>query len=365
MSRPMLLALAASLTMSTAAFAEVPSVVASVKPLHSLVAAVMGDLGTPSLIVDGSASPHTYSLKPSDARALQQADIVFWTGHGLELFLEDAIGTLAPNATVVELAETPGIELLPPREGGAFEAHAHDDEVQDDHAHEDHGHDHGHDDGHEHAPGSEAHDHDHHDGDDHDHGAEAHADDGHDHHAGHDHAGHDHAHGDEDMHFFLDPANAKLMVSAIAASLAAADPGNADVYRANAAATSDDLDALITETDARLTPVKDRPFVVFHDAYQYFENRFGLNVAGSITINPELAPGAERIGEIRDRLKSADAACVFAEPNFEPKVVDVLIEGTGARAGVLDPEGASLEPGPGLYRQLIENLATGLVDCLR
>lgn len=166
------------------------------------------------------------------------------------------------------------------------------------------------------------------------------------------------------MHFFLDPVNAKLMVAAIADSLAAADPGNAATYRTNAATTVADLDALIAETEARLAPVKDRPFVVFHDAYQYFEGRFGLNVAGSITINPELTPGADRIGEIRERLKAADAACVFAEPNFEPRVIDVLIEGTDAKAGVLDPEGAGLEPGPGLYRQLIENLATGLVDCL-
>lgn len=323
MLKPMLAALAASLVLTTAALAEVPRVVASVKPIHALVAQVMGDLGTPDLIVDGAVSPHTYSLKPSDAAALQQADLVFWTGHGLELFLEDSIGTLAPNATVVELSDVPGIELLPPRESGTFEPHDH---------------------------GDEGHDHDHaHEGEDHDH-AEAHA--------------HEHE-GERDMHFFLDPANAKAMVAVIAESLATADPEHAATYEANAALAAADLDALIAETEAKLAPVKDRPFVVFHDAYQYFEHRFDLNVAGSITISPELSPGADRINAIRDKLKTLDAACVFAEPNFDTRVVDVLIEGTGAKSAVLDPEGASLDAGPGLYRQLIGNLADSLVACLQ
>lgn len=307
MRKPFFLALAAALSWSTMALAEVPSVVATVKPLHALVAAVMGDLGTPSLIVKGAASPHSYSLKPSDAQALQSANLVFWTGHGLELFLQDSINTLAPNATIVELSKAPGIELLPPRETGTFEHHNHGEE----------------------------------------------------------HAGDEHEHGEEqDLHFFLDPANAKVMVATIADSLVAADPEHADTYRANAAKETADLDALIAETEARLAPIKDRPFVVFHDAYQYFEKRFGLNVAGSVTLSPEIAPGADRINEIRAKLKTLDAACVFAEPVFDPRIVTVLIEGTTARQGVLDPEGANLDEGPGLYRQLIENLATNLTACL-
>lgn len=306
MHKSLVLALVGALSLSTAALAEVPKVVASVKPIHSLVAAVMGELGTPALIVSGSASPHTYSLKPSDAQALQAADLVFWTGHGLELFLEGSIAALAPKATVVELSHAPGIELLAPREGGTFEAHA--DEAHDEHEHED--------------------------------AAE------------------------RDMHFFLDPENAKAMVAAIAESLSAADPEHAETYRANAAAESADLDALVAETAARLAPVKGRPFVVFHDAYQYFERRFGLSLAGSVTVNPEITPGADRIAHIRDKLKSLDAACVFAEPNFNQRLVDVLTEGTSARPGTLDPEGSALAEGPGLYRQLIENLADSLVGCL-
>jgi zinc transport system substrate-binding protein len=316
MQKPFFLALAAALSWPSLALAEVPSVVTTIKPLHSLVAAVMGDLGTPALIVKGAASPHSYSLKPSDAQALQAARLVFWTGHGLELFLEDSIETLAPNATIVELSKAPGIELLPPRETGTFEHHDHGEE--------------------EHAGEAEP-------------TGEA----------------HEHEHGEEqDLHFFLDPANAKVMVATIADSLVAADPEHADTYRANAAKETADLDALIAETEASLAPIKDRPFVVFHDAYQYFEKRFGLNVAGSVTLSPEIAPGADRINEIRSKLKTLDAACVFAEPVFEPRIVTVLTEGTTARQGVLDPEGANLDEGPGLYRQLIENLASSLKACL-
>ncbi len=306
MLKSALLALAAALLPATAALAEVPKVVASIKPIHSLVAEVMGDLGTPALIVDGAASPHTYSLKPSDAQALQQADLVFWSGHGLELFLEDAIGTLAPHARVVELATAPGIALLPAREGGMFEPHA-DEAGADDH-----------------RPWG----------------------------------------GAADMHFFLDPENAKAMVQAIAQNLAAADPEHAATYEANAATAVADLDALTAETAARLAPVKDRPFVVFHDAYQYFEKRFDLDAAGSITVSPELTPGADRVKAIRDKLKTLDAACVFAEPQFDPRVIGVLVEGTSARTATLDPEGATLEPGPGLYRKLIETLADDLLACL-
>ncbi|MBK8082583.1 MAG: zinc ABC transporter substrate-binding protein [Devosia sp.] len=287
------------------ALAEVPRVVASIKPVHALVAAVMGDLGTPSLIVKGAASPHTYSLRPSDAAALQDADLVFWTGHGLELFLEDSIATLAPRADLVELAEAPGIDLLPPREGGTFEPHENDEE------------------------------------------------------------GHDHDHEEEaDMHFFLDPENAKAMVGEIVARLSTADTEHAADYAANGKSAIADLDALLTETRTRLAPLVGRPFVVFHDAYQYFERRFDLAVAGSITVSPEVTPGAERIAEIRARLKTLDAACVFAEPQFDPRIIDVLIEGSNARAGVLDPEGAALAEGPGLYRELIEGLASGLEQCL-
>ncbi|WP_297104035.1 zinc ABC transporter substrate-binding protein [uncultured Devosia sp.] len=296
-----------------------PAVVASTKPVHSLVSAVMGDLGSPTLLVKGANSPHTYSLRPSDAAALESADLVFWTGHGMELFLADALEALSTNATVVELAEAPGITLLPVREGGAFEAHLHDG---DDHDHDDAGHEH---------------------------------DD-------HDHDGHEHSEGD--MHFWLNPDNAKLMVTEIATVLAEADPENAVTYQANAAAERVRLDELSEEIRQTLAPVADKPFVVFHDAYQYFENRFGLAVAGSITVSPEAMPGAARIDELRAKVAELGATCVFAEPNFEPAIVNTIIEGTTAKAGTLDPEGAALSEGPNLYPELLRSLAAGLVDCL-
>lgn len=313
-----LAALAALLLTGTALAA--PAVVASTKPVHSLVSAVMGEVGRPSLIVKGAASPHTYSLRPSDAAALETADLVFWTGHGLEMFLGDALETLSTRATVVELANVPGIELLPLREGGAFQAHDHgeDDHGEDDHAHDDHGHDHA----------------------------------------------HDHAHGDGDMHFWLDPHNAVLMVEAIADALSAADPDNAATYAANADAETERLEALTTELTATLAPVSAKPFVVFHDAYQYFENRFGLSVAGTVTVSPDAMPGAARIQELRGKVGELGATCVFAEPNFEPAIVRTIVEGTNAGAGTLDPEGSTLTEGPDLYYQLLQGLAASLVDCL-
>lgn len=290
-----------------------PNVVASTKPVHSLVAAVMAGVGEPGLIVKGAASPHTYSLRPSDASALENADIVFWTGHGLELFLGEALETLSTKAETVELANSPGIELLPLREGGAFEPHSHGDE---DHGHEEAAHD------------------------------------------------HEHEHEEGDMHFWLDPENAKLMVTEIARVLSAADPENEATYQANAEVEIEALGALENEISRTLDGVKEKPFVVFHDAYQYFENRFGLEVAGTITVSPEAMPGAARVDELRRKVGELGATCVFAEPNFEPAIVSTIVEGTEAKAGVLDPEGSALTEGPGLYGDLLRGIAAGLVDCL-
>ncbi|WLS08103.1 zinc ABC transporter substrate-binding protein ZnuA [Shinella sumterensis] len=325
-----------------AARAEAPDVVVSIKPIHSLVAAIMQGVGEPGLIVEGAASPHTYSLKPSNAAALQNADVVFWVGHGLEAFLEKPLESLGGKATVVELDDAPGLEKLPFREGGPFEAHTHEGEGHD-HAHEgEEGHDHekeGHDHGKEaHAHGEEAHDH----------GKEA---DGHE-------------HGEFDMHLWLSPQNARAIAAEAAKVLAEKDPANAETYRKNLAGLEERLDALDKEVAETVAPVKDKPFIVFHDAYQYFEHHYGMHAAGSITVSPETLPGAERLTQIRDKVKTLGATCVFAEPQFEPKLVNVVIEGTPAKSGVLDPEAATLEPGPDLYFTLMKSIATSLRDCL-
>jgi zinc transport system substrate-binding protein len=336
-----LLSAALLLSVATPAFA-VPKVVASIKPVHSLVASVMGDLGTPELIVKGGASPHTYALKPSEAGALEAADIVFWTGHGMEVFLQDSLTTLAANATKVELAETPGLVTYPIREGGAFEAHEHEEHEEGEHAEGGH-------DEHE-AEGEQAHEHE---GEEHE--GEEHAEHEEEHH---------HDEGAFDMHFWLDPVNAEVMLTAIAETLSTADPENAATYAANADAEIAELKALTEELSAELAPVADKPFVVFHDAYQYFEARFGLTIAGSITVNPEVAPGAQRIDELKARVAELGATCVFAEPQFEPAVINSIIEGTSAKSGVLDPEASLIPEGPDLYPTLLRTIAASLKDCL-
>jgi len=322
---------------SGAAFAE-PKVVTSIKPVHSLVAAVMQGVAKPELLVEGASSPHTYALKPSQAAKLEKADLVFWIGHQIEAFMEKPVETIATRAMSVELIDAHGLTKLPFREGGAFE----------DHDHEGHG---------EHDHKAEAkHD------DDHDHKAEAKHDDEHDHKAGTEHD--DHGHGSFDFHVWLDPENAKAIVHEIEEALVIADPANGAKYKANARATIEKLDALTQEVAASLAPVKGRNFIVFHDAYQYFENRFGMAASGSIAVSPEVMPGADRVDKIQKKLKRLGAACVFAEPQFEPKLVSVVVEGTKAKPGVLDPLGAALDDGPDLYFALIRNMASAFRDCL-
>ena len=342
MHRIKTLLLASSLLAGSAltAHAEV-KVVASMKPVHSLVAAVMEGVGTPDIIIDGAGSPHTYALKPSQAQMLEQADIVFWVGHELEAFLEKPLETVGANAKSVELIDAHDLVKLGFREGGAFEKHMHGEET----GHDDHAQEAGHDRDHEKTAKA-----------DHDHDHEKTAEAGHD--------DDDHNHGAFDPHVWLDPMNAKAMVHEIEEALVAADPENAAKYEANAEATMAKLDALIAEVGAELKPVKDKGFIVFHDAYQYFEKRFGVTASGSITVSPEVMPGAERVTEIRARVQELGAACVFAEPQFEPKLVSTVTEGTQAKSGVIDPLRADLDNGPELYFRLIRNMAISIKTCL-
>ena len=321
------LLLSTSILFGATAASAAPDVVVSIKPIHSLVAAVLEGVGEPTLIVEGAASPHTFTMKPSNARAVQEADLVFWMGPNMEAFLEKPLEALASDATVIELDEAEGLTKLPFREGGAFEAHDHGEHEEAGHG-EDHDHDHDHE---EHSGETDEHSHD---------------------------------HGEFDTHLWLDPSNAKAMAVAIEKALSAADPENAKAYGANLEALSQKIDALDREIAGTVAPVKDKPFVVFHDAYQYFEDHYGVRVVGSITVSPEIMPGAERVREIQDRIKTLGAACVFAEPQFEPKLIQVVTEGTDARSGTLDPEGATLAAGPELYFELMRSIATSLNECL-
>jgi zinc transport system substrate-binding protein len=329
-------------------------VVTSIKPVHSLVSGVMAGVGVPSLIIDGADSPHTYSLKPSQAKQLQDAKLVFWMGDELETFLAGPIENIAQSATTIKLTDAHDLKKIKFREGGMFDEHDH--EKHDEHDHEKHDeHDHEKHDEHDHEKHDE-HDHEKHDGHDH----EKHAKKEHDDHDGHD----DHGHGEFDPHVWLDPVNAKAIVHEIEEALVKADPKHASTYEANAHKMMDKLDSLTAELREELEPVHEKGFIVFHDAYQYFEQRFDVAAIGSITVSPEVMPGAERVSELREKILELNATCVFSEPQFEPKLVETLVEGTGARTGVLDPLGATLAKGPDLYFQILRNMASSLKKCL-
>ena len=303
------------------------NVVTSVKPVHSLVAAVMEGIGAPVLIVKGAASLHPYALKPSQAEQIEKADLVFWMGHSLETFLEKPLESLASKAMVVELMDSHGLKKLEMREGGGFDEHDHDDHDEDGHKeHEDHS--------------EEEHDN--------------HAEESHD----------DHGHGKFDVHVWLDPENAKVMANEIMEALKKVDPGNAKKYETNTKRVVEKLNRLVTEVSEKLTSAKGKGFVVFHDAYQYFEKRFGLKAVGSITVSPEVVPGVKRIKELKTKIKELNALCVFSEPQFKPKLVSTVVEGTKAKTGVLDPLGAAIQNGPKLYFILIRDMANSLNKCL-
>lgn len=311
--------------------AAAPRVATDIPAVHSLAARVMAGVSEPELVLPPGASPHGYAMKPSEAELLQEADVVLWVGAELTPWLARAVETLAPQAVSIELLDAPGVTRLPFREGATFEAHDHD---------------------HDHA---EAEDHDH------DHAAEAE----HDHDHEHDHADdHDHDHGGIDPHAWLDPVNAKAWLDAMAGALSSADPANASTYFANAAAGKTELDALIAEIEADLAPLEGAGFVVFHDAYHYFEARFGIEAAGAIALGDAAPPSPARIAEIRETISDLDVTCVFREPQFAPGLVATVIEGTDARTGELDPLGAGLELGPELYPTLLLNLGDELVACL-
>ena len=310
-----------SAVMALPASADI-SVVASIKPIHSLVSGVMAGVGVPSLIVEGAGSPHTYALKPSRARALQDADVVFWVGHELELFLEKPLKSLGANAEIVALIDAPGLKLLPFREGGPGDAL--DDEDHADHKDEDHA----------------------------DHKDEDHAE-----------PENHHDHGGVDPHVWLNPDNAKQIVRQISKTLLASDPANANVYRANAEGLLKRLDMLVAEMTVRLAPVAKQHFVVFHDSYHYLEDRFSLESVSSITVNPDVIPGAERVGEIQDRVRELDAVCIFAEPQFSSKLVQVIAEAGTVTTSVLDPLGAGFPDGPNLYFEMMRAMASTMRDC--
>ncbi len=289
---------------ATPVHAKVPRVATDIPPVHSLVSQVMGELGTPKLIIPPGTSPHGYAMRPSEARALQAADVVFWMGQDLTAWFGRAIKALATNATTVALSESKDLIRHPYRTTKNFDTHTHDEGEHD-------------------------------------------------------------ATAKIDPHLWLDPDNALIFLDVIATTLARLDAIHADTYLTNAAQAKAALEALKSELNATVQPIRGRPFIVFHDAYHYFEHRFDVEAAGSMSIGDASSPGPARIAAIRGKVQTLGATCVFSEPQFEPKLIATIIEKTAARSGILDPVGATLKPGPNQYSQLLRHLAHGLLTCLR
>ncbi len=330
---PFILSIISLFTIFTSAYADI-KVVASIKPIHSLASYLMDGVGKPNLIVDGYASPHGFAMKPSHAKMLQNADLIFWVGEDLENFLEKPLKSIAKKAEKIELMETKGLRKLKFRERNIFEEHG----------------DHGHDEHKEHGHKEDKHDDHKHD----EHKEHGHKEDKHDDH-------HGHAHGEHDPHIWLDPVNAKVILSEMAEHLIEKDPNNASVYKANLKKAHNALDNLTKKVKSELKG--NFKSIVFHDAYQYFEKRFDVNVLGAFTVNTDVLPGAEQLAEIREIIEHEKVTCVFSEPQFNPDIIKAVAKDTNIKTGVIDPLGATLKPGKDLYFDLIRNMYASFKSC--
>ena len=328
---PFILTIISFLTFFTTANSEI-KVVASIKPIHSLASYLMDGISKPDLIVDGYASPHGFAMKPSHAKMLQNADLIFWVGEDLESFLEKPLSSIAKKAEKIELMETKGLQVLKFRERNIFDEHDHDD-----HGHDDHG--------------KKEDDHDH---DDHGKKEDDHDDHGHDDHDGH-------AHGEFDPHIWLDPINAKAMLNEMAEHLIENDPKNEAKYKSNLAKALQEIDKLTIDVMTDLS--NSVSSIVFHDAYQYFEERFNVNILGAFTVNTDVMPGAEQLAEIREIIEHDKVACVFSEPQFNPDIIKAVAKDMNIKTGVVDPLGATLDPGKDLYFNLIRNMSASFKGC--
>ena len=281
------------------------NVVTTIKPLHSLISNVMKGVGEPSLIIEGTSNPHNFVLKPSHAKLLQDADIIFWIGEDLEAFMEKPLSSLAKDAKKISFMELGSIKKLKFRENNIFDHDDHDGHKEDDHDR--------------------------------------------------------HNHGEFDTHLWLDPVNAKEMVIEISHELSELDPANKNKYKANADKTIEVLDNLIKEVSQSLS--KDISYVVFHDAYQYFEKRFEVTSAGALTLNPDVLPGAKQIVDIQSLIKEKNIKCIFSEPQYNPKIIETLASDTNISTGTMDPLGANLDRGVTMYSKLIMNIADSIKNC--
>ena len=307
-------------------------VVTTIKPLHSLISRIMETRGEPQLIIEGTNNPHTFVFKPSHAKMIEEADIVFWIGEDLEAFMEKPLNSLAKDTKKIGFMDSESIEKIEFREKNIFDDHdGHEEEHE------------GHEDEHE----------GHEDDDDHGHKDDDHDDDHKDAHA--------HAHSEFDPHIWLDPENAKEMVKIIRDELIKIDPEGQRQYSVNTAGATLELDNLINSIEKELS--KDISYIVFHDAYQYFENRFGVIPAGALTLNPDVLPGAKQIADIQDVINDKGIKCIFSEPQYNPKIIETLGNDMNVSTGVMDPLGAFIDAGPTMYVELINGIANSIKEC--
>lgn len=298
-------------------YAGPPKIIVTLKPLHSLVAAVTDGVTEPQLLLDGYSSPHFFQLKPSAVRAVHDADMVVWVGEGMESFLIATLHGLSEPQKVIKMAGVEGLKLLPLRERG-FHDHGHEspDEQQD----EPHGHNGGQ--------------------------ATASIDVT-----------------DLDNHFWLDPDNARLVVGAVAEKLALQDPENAATYQQNALRAQRRLSQLAIEVEQLLADSHDKPFLVFHDSFQYFENRFNLSSAGVISIQPDAHPSAQRIRALHQMIADSHVECLFSEPQFKSRSIKMLVDDTDIKHAVVDPLGSTFDKGPEMYFDWMSATTIAIRDC--
>jgi zinc transport system substrate-binding protein len=283
-------------------------VVVSIMPIHSLVSGLMSGINEPYLLINSNQSPHTMTLKPSDARALNQADLIVWVGESLESPLTHLIDQVADETETISLLDIPKLHLLPIRNSLDWTPHHQHDEALATHAH--------------------------------------------------------HIDMDMDNHIWLSPDNARAVVQYLSGVLIRLDPTNGDQYRSNLKKLLNRIDEMESQFIANIAGISDTPFIVFHDAYQYLEDHFGLNAVGSVNISPDRLSGAKHIHLLREKIRKLEARCVFSEPQFKPKLVQTLVSGTQASAGKLDPLGGELPPGEDAYFDLMQNLSENLAACL-
>ena len=311
--------------------ADTKGVITTIQPINSLVSAVIGDTGKTISLIPADISPHGYKLKPSDAKKMQEANIIFFVSNHLESSVTKVFKNLPKNIKIIDLLEETGIEHLAIRDNEAWERHDH----------------HGHDDHDDHDKHGKKHD----DHDDHDKHGKKHDD-------------HDDHESKDDVHIWLSPDNAIKIVEKVNKELSLLFPDNASKYSENSNKMIDKIQKLKNELAKDLAPIKGKPYVVFHDAYQYFEKTFDLNAVGSVALEGDIASSPKQISFIKDKIKKLNASCVFQEPQFDSKLVKIVVEGTNAQIGTLDPLGINISGKENFYIQLLKNMAKSLKECL-